>query len=130
MNKTVNQAKEKFNWTGKYQVRFDLWNSNLMSMPVLDCPDYGQPFELKTNASLQGLSGVLSQRDENGESHVITYASRFLHSNEQSMQNYNSAKLELSALKWAVPKTLKNYYLGSKFTIYTDNNPLGLRRVS
>ena len=40
------------------------------------------------------------------------------------MQDYSSAKIELLALKWSVCEKFKDYLLGSKFTIYTDNNPL------
>ena len=40
------------------------------------------------------------------------------------MHNYSSAKLELLALKRAVTKKFRDYLLGSKFTVYTDNNPL------
>ena len=36
----------------------------------------------------------------------------------------SSAKLELLAVKWAVMEKLRDYLLGSKFTVYTDNNPL------
>ena len=45
-------------------------------------------------------------------------------SSEQSMWNYSSAKLELLALKWAVTEKLRDYLLGSKFTVYTYNNSL------
>ena len=34
------------------------------------------------------------------------------------------AKLELLALKWVVTEKLRDYLLGSKFTVYTNNNPL------
>ena len=40
------------------------------------------------------------------------------------MKSYSSAKLELLALKWAVCDKFKDYLLGSKFTVLTDNNPL------
>ena len=40
------------------------------------------------------------------------------------MRNYSSAKLELLVLKWAVTEKFKDYLLGSRFTVYTDNNPL------
>ena len=43
---------------------------------------------------------------------------------ERSMWNYSSAKLELLALKSAVCKKFKDYLIGSKFTVLTDNNPL------
>ena len=33
-------------------------------------------------------------------------------------------KLELLALKWAVTEKFKTYLLGSKFEVFTENNPL------
>ena len=46
------------------------------------------------------------------------------------MHNYSSAKLELMALKWVVTKKFRDYLLGSKFTVYTDNNPLAYVQTS
>ena len=46
------------------------------------------------------------------------------------MHNYSSAKLELLALKWALTKKFMDYLLGSKFTVYTDNNPLAYVQTS
>ena len=40
------------------------------------------------------------------------------------MQDYSLAKIELMALKWSICDKFKDYLLGSKFTIFTDNNPL------
>ena len=40
------------------------------------------------------------------------------------MHAYSSAKLELMRLKWAVCDKFRDYLIGSKFTVYTDNNPL------
>ena len=40
------------------------------------------------------------------------------------MHNYSSAKLKLLALKWSVCKKFRDYLIGSKFTVLTDNNPL------
>ena len=40
------------------------------------------------------------------------------------MWDYNSAKIKLMALKWSVCDKFKDYLLGSKFTVFTDNNPL------
>ena len=46
------------------------------------------------------------------------------------MHNYSSAKLELLALKWAVTEKFRDYLLGLKFTVYTDNNPLAYIQTS
>ena len=40
------------------------------------------------------------------------------------MQDYSLAKIELMALKWSICDKFKDYLLGSKFTVFTDNNPL------
>ena len=40
------------------------------------------------------------------------------------MKDYSSAKLELLALKWLVCEKFRDYLIGSKFTVLTDNNPL------
>ena len=116
-------------WTGEHQEVFDL-KIHLTSAPVLGYPDFSQPFELETDASLQGLGAILSQRDENDTNHVIAYASRSLQPNEQTMHDYSLSKLELLALKWAVMEKLRDYLLGSKLTIYTDNNPLAYVKES
>ena len=92
-------SDKKFNWTGKHHDVFDLLKTCLTSVPVLGYPEFSRPFDLETDASLQGLGVVLSQRDENGKSRVITYASRSLWPNERTMWNYSSVKLELLVLK-------------------------------
>ena len=96
----------------------------LTTAPVLAYPDYTQPFILETDASLKGLGAVLSQKGKDGEVRVIAYASRSLRPSERSMRDYSSAKIELMALKWSVCEKFKDYLLGSKFTVFTDNNPL------
>ena len=40
------------------------------------------------------------------------------------MRDYSSAKVKLMALKWSICDKFKDYLLGSKFTVFTDNNPL------
>lgn len=78
---------------------------------------------LYPDASLDGLGAVLSQVQE-GQERVIAYTSRSLVGAERNDQNYNSFKLELLALKWAVTEKFKDYLWGSEFTVFTDNNPL------
>ena len=96
----------------------------LTEAPVLAYPDYSKPFILETDASLKGLGAVLSQKGDDNEICVIAYASRSLRPSEKSMRDYSSAKIRLMALKWSVCDKFKDYLLGSKFTVFTDNNPL------
>ena len=115
--------RQAFQWTGKHQEAFNLLKDCLTSSPVMGYPDFSCPFELEMDVSLQGLGTMLSQRDKRGTSCIIAFASRSLQPRVESMWNYSSAKLELLALKWAVTEKLRDYLLGSKFTVYTDNNP-------
>ena len=104
--------------------------AHLTITPVLGYPDFSHPFDLETDASLQGLGAVLSQRDEHGQSKVIAYASQSQYPNKRKMRNYSLEKLDLLMLKWAMMDKLGDYLLGSKFTICMDNNPLAYVRES
>ena len=113
-----------FKWTTEHLESFNKLKEALTSAPVLAYPNYDKPFILETDASLKGLGAVLSQEDDEGNYHVISYASHTLKPYEHSMRNYSSAKLELLVLKWAICEKFKDYLIGSKFTVLTDNNPL------
>ena len=114
----------EFQWTPACQEGFDQLKKTLTEAPVLAYPDYSKPFILETDASLKGLRAVLSQKGDDNEVHVITYASRSLRPSEKSLRDYSSAKIELMALKWSICDKFKDYLLGSKFTVFADNNPL------
>ena len=114
----------EFVWPKECQEGFDALKHALTMAPVLAYPDYTQPFILETDASLKGLGAVLSKKGKDGEVRIIAFASRSLRPSERSMCDYSSAKIELMALKWSVCEKFKDYLLGSKFTVFTDNNPL------
>ena len=114
----------EFQWTSASQEGFDQLKKALTEAPVLAYPDYSKPFILETDASLKGLGAVLSQKGDDNEIRVVAYASRSLRPSEKPMRDYSLAKIELMALKWSVCDKFKDYLLGSKFTVFTDNNPL------
>ena len=120
----------EFQWTPACQEVFEQLKKALMEAPVLAYLDYAKPFILETDASLKGLGAVLSQKGDDNEIRVIAYASQSLQASEKSMRDYSSAKIELMALKWSVCDKFKDYLLGSKFTVFTDNNPLCYIRSS
>lgn len=117
------QKKEPYKWTEKHQQAFDAIKVALTSPPILAFPDYSKPFIVYTDASSNGLGAVLSQVQD-GKEHVIAYASRTLRPAEKNDGNYSSFKIELQALTWAITEKFKGYLSGSKFTAYTDHNPL------
>ena len=114
----------EFQWTPACQEGFEQLKKALTETPVLAYLDYSKQFILETDASLKGLGTVLSQKGDDNEICVIAYASQSLRPSEKSMRDYSSAKIKLMALKWRVCDKFKDYLLRSKFTIFTDNNPL------
>lgn len=110
-------------WNHDCDRAFEELKTKLTSTPVLGYPDFSKEFVLEIDASLQGLGAVLSQ-ERDKKNVVIAYASRTLRPTEKNMDNYSSMKLELLALKWSVTEKFRDYLLGSKFVIFTDNNPL------
>ena len=117
-------TKPSFFWASEHQKAFVALKIALTTAPVLGYPNFNREFILESDASLRVLGAVLSQVDDTGKVCVIAYASQTLRPSEHSMHNYSLAKLEPLALKWAVTEKFRDYFMGSKFTVYTDNNPL------
>lgn len=95
----------------------------LTNTPVLAYADFSLPFILEVDACQNGLGAVLSQEQE-GKVRPLAYASRTLSRAEKRMPNYSSMKLEFLALKWAMAEKFREYLLGHKCIVWTDNNPL------
>ena len=60
-------------------------------------------------------------QEQDGQQKNIVYASRSLSPSET---RYPIHKLEFLALKWSVTEKFKGYLYDSRFTVFTDNNPL------
>ena len=100
---------------------FEMLKQACMNSPVLAFTDYTKDFLLETDASKEGLGAVLSQKQEDGQFHLVAYGSWALTTHEK---NYHSTKLEFLALKSAVMEHFKEYLLYQPFLVKTDNNPL------
>ena len=105
---------------------FECLKAACLQAPILAIPDFNKPFLLETDASGRGLRAVLSQKQEDGRYHPITYASRVMNETEQ---RYHSNKQEFLALKWAVTEQFHEYLSPygknrNEFVVRTDNNPL------
>ena len=75
-------------------------------------------FVLEIDASYIGLETVLSQQQDDGKVHTITYASRSLNQHEK---NYCVIELETLGLVWAV-RYFRPYLLGHHTVVYTDHS--------
>jgi len=72
----------KFRWEEAEKTAFQDLKQALTTAPVFQFPDTTKQFVLTTDASLQGLSWVLGQRDEDGREYAVSFGGRGLRSNE------------------------------------------------
>ena len=120
----MSQNLPPLQWSPECQESFVKLKEALITALVLSYLDYSKPFLLEMDTSLKRLGAVFSQEDSKGNIHVVSFTLHMLKPYEKSMKNYSSAKLKLLALKWSVCEKFKDYLIGYKFTILTDNNPL------
>ena len=78
---------------------FEELKMRCMMAPVLVFAEFKKLFCLETNASKEGLGAILLQESDDGQYHLVAFASRELRGGEPK---YHSSKLEFLALKWAV----------------------------
>ena len=74
----LKEQNREIKWTSECQVAFQKLKEYLCSPPILNYSDYSKPFLLDSDASDNGIRAVLSQLDDEGNGHVIAYASRLL----------------------------------------------------
>lgn len=129
-NRMGRNANLRDHWDWGCDQAFNTLRDKLISAPVLGYADFSKPFVLEVDASGLGLGAVLSQEQDGGPRRPVAYASRGLRPTERNMDNYSAMKLELLALKWAVTDKFRDYLLGTKFTVLTDNNPLCYLRTA
>ena len=107
-----------FDWSSECQVAFDDLKRRLVSAPVLAYPDFSKDFVLETDASYVGLGAVLSQLQDDGKLHPLSYASRALSTPEK---NYPVTELETLAVVWAISH-YRAYLYGHDVKVYTDHS--------
>jgi hypothetical protein len=78
------------------------------------------PYAIYTDASKLGISSILTQIDESGETLIVSTASRVLSPVER---RYSTCEQELLAVVFALQK-FRIYVLGHPITVYSDNKAL------
>ena len=116
-------------WTEQHQNILENLIESLKSPEIMAFPDFTLPFIVHYDASENGLSAILYQK-QNNEMKVISYASRTLSPAEKNY-HLHSGKLDFLALKWAVTEKFRDYlYYAEHFTVYSNNNPLSYLMTS
>jgi hypothetical protein len=114
----LQKKNKKFVWTEKCAEAFRRLKELLTTAPILKVPDMDANFLVCTDASKEGLGGVLMQDER-----VIAYISRKMRRHEE---NYATHDLELLAIVYAL-KVWRHYLIGRKFELKTDH--CGLQHI-
>eukprot|EP00253_Pinus_taeda_P013617 PITA_13617 len=110
------QKKGKaFQWTPNCQQSFEQLKHLLTTTPILRIADPDKDYVVCTDASKEGVGGVLMQ-----EGRVVAYESRKL---KEHQQKYSAYDLELTAVIHAL-KMWRHYLVGRKFLLLTDHHSL------
>ena len=99
------------------QIAFEQLMSCLVESPVLSYPNFSKDFTIETDASVKRLGAVLSQVQEDGKLHPVSYASRAL---SKAEENYAITELETLAVVWAISHFHHLIY-GHRVTVVTDH---------
>ena len=109
-----------FEWNTECEEAFLTLKTRLVTAPVLAPPDLSREFFLRTDASARGFGAVLEQKDDSGQSHPVTFASRQTNPAESKCA---PTELEVAALVFGV-EYFEVYSLGNQVTVYTDHQAL------
>ncbi|XP_061957345.1 uncharacterized protein LOC133678848, partial [Populus nigra] len=89
------------------------------SAPIIQPPNWDEPFEIMCDASDYAVGAILGQRIGKNL-HVIAYASRML---DGAQCNYHTTEKELFAVVFALEK-FRSYLFGTKVIVFTDHAAL------
>jgi len=112
----------QFIWNQDTDNAFNQLKTKLIEAPILISPNFDKPFIIRTDASRNGIGGVILQHNKENIERPLHFVSRTLSASER---NYSVTDLEGTAVYYCVKK-FKHYITGNKFitTLYTDHQPL------
>jgi hypothetical protein len=105
-----------FDFDEKCLAAFQTLKNALVSAPIIQPPDWSQPFKIMCDASDYAIGAVLGQRKE-GRVHVVYYASKTL---SEAQLNYATMEKELLAVVFAFEK-IRSYIVNLKVIVYIDH---------
>jgi hypothetical protein len=114
---TIHLQKDvPFNFNEKCFVAFQTLKRALITAPIIQPPDWSQPFEIMCDTSDYAVGAVLGQRKE-GKVHAIYYASKTLNG---AQFNYATTEKKFLAIVFVFEK-FRSYIVNSKVIVYTDH---------
>jgi hypothetical protein len=110
------QKDVAFDFDEKCLEAFRTLKSALVSAPIIQPPDWSQPFKIMCDASDYAVGAILGQRKE-GRVHVVYYTNKTFN---EAQLNYATMDKELLAVVFAFEK-FRSYIMNSKVIVYTDH---------
>jgi len=107
----------RFEWGEAQEKSIQDLKQALLSPQILRFPDVSRPFHLQCYASLQRLSYVLGETDDDGRKYVVSYGGRGFRSCEKK---WPVAQLECLSLLTGIRK-YHVYLAAVPFVVYTDH---------
>ena len=109
-----------FHWGHDQQVAWETLKHELSVAPTLMHPDVSKRFTLMTDSSSYAIGSILLQKDEKGNLHPVSFASKVLTDAEQK---WSIVQKELFSLKYFCEK-FKTYLINQEFDVIVDNAAL------
>jgi hypothetical protein len=98
---------------------FNILKEALISVPIIQPPDWSLPLEIMCDASDYAMGAILGQTKDR-KHHAIAYASKTLIGPQL---NYATTEKELLAIVFAIDK-FRSYLVGAKVIVYIDHATL------
>jgi hypothetical protein len=114
-----NKPNSNILWESAHDIAFQTLKDRLTKYPILRIPNFKDQFILRTDASDQGIAGVLLQESDDGK-FPVAYASRKLLDREKS---FSVIEKECLGIVWGIEK-FHRYLFGVEFVLETDHKPL------
>lgn len=121
MRRATEQRASSLPWDPTFDAAYETLMKKMTEDVVLAHPNYGRPFYIESDASLDGLGAVLSQKDEKtGQLRPIAFVSRQTVDGEKNMA---ATELECAGVMWALEK-FRPYIEGGKVELLCDHKAL------
>lgn len=115
----------KWKWDAEMDAAFERAKEAFTRCVILRHPLPQQPYVIRCDASLVGISAILSQVDPDGEERVVALCNRGLKTAELA---YTITELELLAIVYGTQK-FRTYIYGRPTVLYTDHQALTFLRM-
>lgn len=116
---TLTADHSEFEWQDTHTEAFNKLKDALCTAPVLAYPDFTHPFIIATDASGDGIGGVLKQKIA-GKERPIAYASRAL---SEAEKKYPITEQEALAVVFCLQQ-FRSFVYGQRFQVITDHAAL------